>query len=61
MKKMKADLLVINAGQLVTVAGHSEKPKRGFELAEPGVISGGAVASRDGQIVAVGTTAAVMK
>ena len=61
MKNMKADLLVINAGQLVTVAGHSENPKRGAELAEPGIIAGGAVAAKDGFIVATGITKTVME
>ncbi len=61
MKNMKADLLVINAGQLVTVAGHSENPKRGTELAEPGIITGGAVAAKDGFIVATGITETVME
>lgn len=52
---MEADLLLHSASQLVTCGG-SEGPRRGQALAEVGVIAGGAVAVRDGQIVAVGTT-----
>lgn len=58
---IKADLLVKNAGQLVTVAGHSKKAKRGPALAELGLIEGGAVAAMKGVIVAVGGTAAVLE
>ena len=57
---MKADLLVKNAGQLVTVAGYSRKAKRGQELAELGIIGDGAVAARAGVIIAVGPTAEVL-
>lgn len=58
---MKADLVVINAGQLVTAAGYSGRPKRGSELAELGIITDGAVAVKEGLITAVGATAAVME
>ena len=57
---MKADLLVKNAGQLVTVAGHSETAKRGRELDEPAIITDGAVAAYEGRITAVGSTADIM-
>jgi len=58
---VKTDLVVKNAGQLVTVAGHSKKAKRGGDLGELAIISGGAVAVRDGLITAVGKTGAVME
>ncbi len=58
---MKADLVVINAGQLVTAAGYSGRPKRGSELAELGIITDGAVAVKEGLITAVGATAAIME
>lgn len=58
---MKADLIVKNAGQLITASGHSAKPKRCSELTEIGLIEGGAVAAYGGLITGVGTTAAVMK
>jgi Imidazolonepropionase and related amidohydrolases len=59
MSKVKADLLVRGAAELVTVAGYSERPKRGPELSDIGLIQDGAVAARDGVIVAAGTTGQV--
>lgn len=59
MSKVKADLLVRRAAELVTVAEYSGRPKRGPELSEIGLIRDGAVAVRDGVIVAVGSTAQV--
>lgn len=50
----KVDLYLHNADQVVTCA--SRGPKRGPEMAEPGVIEGGAVAVKDGRIVAAGPT-----
>ncbi len=58
--KVKADLLLINADQLVTVKGNSKRPARGPSLGEPGIIAGGAVAVKDGLIAAVGSTVRVM-
>lgn len=60
-KDMKADFLLINAGQLVTVAGNSDHPKRREELSEIGVLTDGAVAAREGMIIAVGSTAELQK
>lgn len=48
------DLYLHHAEQVVTCA--SRAPKRGHEMAEAGVIERGAVAVRDGRIVAVGPT-----
>ena len=48
--------LVISAGRVVTCAA-PDGPKRGAALADGGVISAGAVAIRDGRIVAVGLQA----
>ncbi len=56
MEKVTADLIVRHAAQLVTVAGATGNPKRGRDLAEIGMIEDGAVAARDGLIVAVGTS-----
>lgn len=56
MEKVRADLLVVQVGQLVTAAGNSDSPKRGPELSEIGIIEDGAVAALNGEIVAVGTT-----
>lgn len=50
----KVDLLIVNAGQLVTCA--SAVPKRGAAMRDVGLIADGAVAVHDGRIVAVATT-----
>lgn len=53
----EVDLLVINAGELVTMAGG---PRRGASLRDPGTIQGGALAAYQGTIVDVGTTEEVL-
>jgi imidazolonepropionase len=53
---MNVDLLIHNAAQLVTCAS-PDGPKRGEAMADVGLISDGAVAISDGEIVAVGPTA----
>ena len=50
---MQADLLIHNAAQLLTLASPGS-PKRGAAMGELGIIEGGAVAIRDGLIVATG-------
>ena len=50
---MKADLIIHNAGQLVTCASN-KKPKRAAEMKTVGIIENGAVAVTDGKIAAVG-------
>ncbi len=50
---MKADLIIHNAGQLVTCASGG-KPKRGDEMRDVGIIENGAVAVEEGKITAVG-------
>ncbi|MCX7669605.1 MAG: imidazolonepropionase, partial [Anaerolineae bacterium] len=55
---MRADLLIYNIGQLVTLAG-PPGPRRGAALREPGIITDGAVAIADGRIVAVGQSDAL--
>ncbi|WP_374712541.1 imidazolonepropionase [Symbiobacterium terraclitae] len=45
------DLLIVGAGELVTMAGG---PRRGVRLKDPAAISGGALAAKEGRIVAVG-------
>lgn len=51
---MTCDLIIKNAGQLVTCA--SAEPKRGDAMLSVGIIENGAVAVKDGKIAAVGTT-----
>jgi imidazolonepropionase len=49
---IEADLAVVDAAELVTVAGPA--PRRGAALADAGVVPGGSVAARDGVIVFAG-------
>jgi imidazolonepropionase len=56
---MRADLIIHNAGQLVTcVAGG--KPKRGVEMLDVGIIEDGAVAIAGGKFVGVGNSLDVL-
>ncbi|MDQ7096345.1 imidazolonepropionase [Desulfosporosinus sp. PR] len=55
-----ADLLIHSAAALVTMAGHSAGPARGAAMSEVGLIENGAVAVREGNIVAVGLTEDVL-
>ena len=57
---MKPDILLTNIGQVATLEGHSEKPKTGEEMNEVSVIEDGAIAIKDGKILAVGTTKEVI-
>lgn len=54
---LTVDLIVQHAAQLVTCAGGTHK--RGAELRDVGVIRDGALAVRDGQIVAVGASSSI--
>ena len=54
-----SDLNVVHAASLVRVSDTGE-PRRGATQAELGLVADGAVAIRDGVIVAVGTTAEVL-
>jgi imidazolonepropionase len=49
-------LLLVNAGQLLTLRAPARGPRRGSELKELGIIPGGAVLSIGGRIVSVGDT-----
>lgn len=60
-KDVRADFLLTNAGQLVTVAGNSDRPKRREELSEISVVTDGAVAARDGMIIAVGSSSDIQE
>ncbi len=61
------DLIVANAGQLVTLEppgrrtrGGQQAPRRGEDMGRLGIVKNGAVAVKGGRIVAVGTTREVM-
>ena len=56
---IEADLLIHSAAQVVTCASNEPKrgaPKRGLAMQDVGLISDGAIAVRDGRILAVGPT-----
>jgi len=54
--KEEVDLLIENAGELLTVRGGTEKPLLGERMRDLGIIGGGGVAVRNGRVVAVGET-----
>ncbi|MFX0113394.1 MAG: imidazolonepropionase [Candidatus Hodarchaeota archaeon] len=56
----KADFAIINAAELVTLEGASKKPKIKEDMDNIGIIQDGAVAVKDGKIVAVGSTREVL-
>jgi imidazolonepropionase len=57
---IKADFAIINANELVTLKGTSSKPQNKEEMKNLAIIKNGAVAVKDGKIVAVGTTKEVL-
>lgn len=59
--KEKADILIVNANELITLAGGSEKPRTGKQMRDIGIIKGGCVAVKGGKIIAVGKTSDVRK
>lgn len=57
----KANLLIVNAEELITLVGGSQKPLIGKQMQELGIIHNGGLAVKDGRIVAVGKTSDVTK
>ncbi len=57
---MKPDVLLTNIAQVATLEGHSEKPKTGEQMREISIIENGAIAIKDGKILAVGPTKEVL-
>jgi len=57
----KADLLIVDAEELITLVGGSQKPLVGKQMRELGIIHNGSLAVKDGRIVAVGKTSDVAK
>ncbi|MFX1562030.1 MAG: imidazolonepropionase [Promethearchaeota archaeon] len=53
---LDADFAIINAEELVTMQGATDKPKVKEQMKDIGIIRDGAVAVKDGKIIAVGTT-----
>jgi imidazolonepropionase len=60
MMSIKADFVVINANELITLKGSSEKPKVKEEMSNLGIIKNGAIAVKDGKIIAIGSTNEVL-
>jgi imidazolonepropionase len=58
--EIEADFVIINANELVTLKGSSEKPRVKDEMRNLGIIKNGAVAVKDGKIVAIGETSEVL-
>ncbi|MHA2367953.1 MAG: imidazolonepropionase [Candidatus Hodarchaeales archaeon] len=56
----KADFVIINAAELVTLDGSSKKPKVKEDMDSIGIIQDGAVAVKEGKIVTVGPTSEVL-
>jgi imidazolonepropionase len=56
----QADLIIHNAGQLVTCASGG-KPKRGSRMLDLGIVEDGAVAVAGGKFAAVGTSADILR
>lgn len=59
--KEKADLLIVNANELVTLGGNNQKPRTGKQMLDLGIMRNGALAVKDGTIAAVGSTSAITK
>jgi imidazolonepropionase len=57
----KVDLLIVNANELVTLAGGNEKPRVGKQMRDLGIIHNGGLAIKEGGIAAVGKTSEITK
>jgi len=57
----KVDLLVVNADELITLAGNNEKPRTKKQMQEIGIIRNGGMAVKDGTIVSVGKTSDITR
>src|SRR3989442_13685376 len=58
--KVDVDLLVVHAGQLLTLAGPNDRPRTEQALGDLAIIPDGAVAAADGVIVAIGPPPQIM-
>ena len=56
-----ADLLIVNAKELITLANSSAGPRIGKQMRELGILKDGAIAIREGRIVAVGNTSEISR
>ncbi|MCW4018798.1 MAG: imidazolonepropionase [Candidatus Bathyarchaeota archaeon] len=60
-KRESVDILIIHAEEMLTLAGSSQTPRTGKQMRDLAIIRDGAVAIREGKIVAVGKTHDVTK
>ena len=56
-----ADLIIVNAKELLTLADATSGPRTGKQMRELGIVKDGAIAIREGRIVAVGSTREVSR
>lgn len=56
-----ADLVIMNAGEVLTLRGASRVPKTGAQMDDLGIIHNGALAVKDGHVVDVGTNDEINK
>ncbi len=59
--KPTADLIIINANELLTVSGSSLRPRKGKQMDDLGIIRNGALAISKDTIIACGTSDEIMK
>lgn len=60
MARRSADLLILHASELATMAG-PPRPRRGDEMADVGAVEDGALAIRDGLVLAAGPTSEILQ
>jgi imidazolonepropionase len=56
-----ADLIIVNAKELLTLADATSGPRTGKQMRELGIVKDGAIAIREGRIVAVGSSREVSR
>jgi imidazolonepropionase len=55
--KPTADLIIINANELLTLPGNSSSPKTGKQMEDLGIIPNGSLAISNDKIIACGNSA----
>ena len=59
--KPTADLIIINANELLTMSGSSSRPRKGKQMDDLGIIRNGALAISKDKIIACGTSDEIME
>jgi imidazolonepropionase len=60
MTETVADLIIYNAGELLTLGGHENRRRTGAAMADLGIVKNGALAAKNGQILMTGATDEVL-